>query len=560
MLNSNLLRAALLAALTGLALPVCAQSAKPKSLVIALDGARADALENAAVPHLQRLISGTWQAGYRGAYGHQAQTVKDADTMSGPNHTSIYTGVNAVKHKVSGNDAKQMAAVKQLDYFSALELHNSALNTVKLATWSLDAEVPTAADYLKIETDAASTERAVKMLSGTYSDPNWTRGRDVDAMFVFLDDIDHAGHGHGWLSDDYYASLQTADAQIGRMLEAIAARPNFANESWQIIVTSDHGGYDYSHGPRSAAYYTIPFLVVGKGVNQGTLSISPHNSDAAPTVLSHFGVDPAQRFPLLDGSGSYTLDGTVRGDSVRAPPPVSLATSLVANLRFNRSYADSSGRGNSVAIGAGAPAFIAGKFGDAVRFDGSREYLTFGRKADMNFSGPLGSAPSFTVTMWYRAGAQSGDPVIIGNKNWNNGANPGLLLTAAVASGNELGFNLADTNQVRADVYRIDTEASKTGWWFLALTVDRANGLSTLYAGSPDGKLHFIANEIHSLQDIGSNLPLNIGQDGTGTYAYSLKADLDDVGIWRRALGKDEINTLFNQGQGKELCSLTSGC
>jgi len=358
MLATTLLRATLIAAAVGLALPASAQAAKPKSLVIALDGARADALEIASTPNLQRLINGTWQSGYRGAYAYQAQTIKDADTMSGPNHTSIYTGVTSAKHLVTANDATQMAAVNEIDYLSALELANSGLNTVKLATWSLDAQVPSAADYLKIETDAGSTDRAVKMLAGTYSDADWVLGRDVDALFVFLDDIDHAGHSYGWLSSNYYSSVQTADAQIGRILDAIRARPDFANEDWQIVVTADHGGYGTGHGPRSAVYFTIPFLVASRTAAQGVLSGRPHNMDTMATVLGHFGVDPTQSFPRIDGSGSYALDGTARGASVRPTFTGSLGAGLVANLRFNGSYGDATGRGNNLAIGAGSPAFI----------------------------------------------------------------------------------------------------------------------------------------------------------------------------------------------------------
>lgn len=144
-----------MAALTGLAASTaCAQTLTPKSLVIAIDGARADAIELTNTPNLQSLIKGTWAPGYRGAYAYQAQTIKDAATMSGPNHTSIYTGVTAIKHRVTANDDTQMRAVKQLDYLSVLEQERSTLNTVKLATWSSDGVIPTAADYLKVSSDA----------------------------------------------------------------------------------------------------------------------------------------------------------------------------------------------------------------------------------------------------------------------------------------------------------------------------------------------------------------------------------------------------------------------
>lgn len=547
------------------ALPAHAQTPTPKSLVIAIDGARADAIEIAAMPNLRRLIDGDWRPGYRGAYAYQAQTIKDADTWSGPNHTSIFTAVTRAKHGVTGNHANQMAAVDELHYQTVLELHDPALDTVKLATWGLDAEVPNAADYLKISSDAGSTDIAEGMLAGTFADGDWSRGRDVDAMFVFFDDVDHAGHAHGWLGNDYYAALETTDARIGRILDAIAARPGFADEDWQIVVTSDHGGYGTGHGPQAAVYYTIPFLVAGRSAAQGVIDGRARNSDTAATVLSHFGIDPGRGFQRLDDGSVYTLDGRALGASVRATPPASITSGLVANLRLENDYADASGRGNHLAVGAGAPAFINGKFGRAVQIAGSggqgREYLSFGNdKPDLDFGGVGANADDFTITMWYRAGAQSGDPAIIGNKNWDSGRNAGLLLTAAVSGGNELGLNLADTDRRRADGYRIDTAGSGSQWWLLALTVDRRNGLSTLYAGSPDGKLYFVANEIDALQDLGSSLPLNIGQDGTGTYSYQLKADIDDIGIWRRALDKSEIQTLHDHGNGREIDSLVPIC
>lgn len=136
------------------------------------------------------------------------------------------------------------------------------------------------------------------------------------------------------------------------------------------------------------------------------------------------------------------------------------------------------------------------------------------------------------------------------------------MFSAGVSdSGSGLGLNLADTAARRSDAYQISTAESSNGWWFLAITVDRINGLSTVYAGSPSGKLYFVSNEIAALQNIGSSLPLNIGQDGTGSYASQLRADLDDIGIWRRALDKDEIRGIFNNGAGRELCSaLATSC
>ena len=50
----------------------------PKALVVMLDGFRADAVENACAPNMQRLVAGKWQPGYSCAWSFTAKTVPDA--------------------------------------------------------------------------------------------------------------------------------------------------------------------------------------------------------------------------------------------------------------------------------------------------------------------------------------------------------------------------------------------------------------------------------------------------------------------------------------------------
>ncbi len=56
--------------------------------------------------------------------------------------------------------------------------------------------------------------------------------------------------------------------------------------------------------------------------------------------------------------------------------------------------------------------------------------------------------------------------------------------------------------------------------------------------------------------DLTSTLPLNLGQDGTGTYSHNLDADIDDLAIWKRALAPDEIGLIYAQGNGTNVGSL----
>jgi hypothetical protein len=61
-----------------------------------------------------------------------------------------------------------------------------------------------------------------------------------DAVFLLLDDPDHTGHSYGYSADaaGNRAAIEAADTQLGMMLTAIKARPNFTQENWQVILTT----------------------------------------------------------------------------------------------------------------------------------------------------------------------------------------------------------------------------------------------------------------------------------------------------------------------------------
>ncbi|MBQ4848440.1 alkaline phosphatase family protein [Pseudoalteromonas sp. MMG005] len=520
-----------------------ASLASTHSLLIAVDGLRGDGIENANTPHLDTLINGTWAAGYKAAFAHYAQTMTDAAPNSGPNHVGIMTGVTAKKSGVTGNGNVAGGNYSTYPhYLTLLEQSNSSLNTAYLVTWGTDMQITNTAD-LKIDAnDAVNTQNAVNIIKGTYSASNWPQGTDIDALFIFLDDVDGAGHACCFTASDdgYVDEINDVDSQIGQLLAAIKARPNFTHEDWQIVVTSDHGGRGSSHGIHAADNYTIPFLVTSKVAKQGDLSGIPRNYDAAPTVLAHHGLAvPAN------------MDGTVQGQNTRPENDKGIDHGLTTYLPFDGNYEDASGNHTHAQVGGGSPELRAnGKFGTYVKINGKKEHLTLGKPSELDF----GTDTDFTLMTWYRvSGDQVGDPVIVGNKNWVSGANRGTLLLANEGNGDDFGINIASSRSDRKDIDPIDYTFN--GWWLLVASFDR-QGVATLYAGSPSGELNIIAGDISNVGDISSELDWNIGQDGTGRYHYNLKADLDDFAVWRRAITLSEVRAIYNNGHGSELLSL----
>ncbi len=513
----------------------------PKSFVIAIDGLRGDGILNANAPYMQSLIAGTWGDApgieYNTASADYAQTIKDAVTVSGPNHTSIFTGVTAAKHGVTGNSNTQMAAVTYPDYLQLLENDSPLRRTAKIVTWPSDDLVPTGADYRRVASDAANMQLAADIAAGVPGTPYAiaTGTTEIDAIFVFVDDVDHAGHSAGFSPaiPTYLAEVADVDAQVGLVLDAIRNRPTFAQEDWQIVVTSDHGGRGTGHGVAAADNYTIPFIVSNRAVLQGNLADVPGNVDVAPTVLTHFGVAiPAN------------IDGVARGSQIRTVPALPLTDGLVTNLQFDGTLQDSSANAIHATIGGGAPTYVAGKFGQAISLKAATgDWLTLGNPAALQ----AGTTGDFSFSLWYRtAAAVNGDPAILSNKNWNIGTNPGFVLSANQNNGNDVGLNIADTNGTKNDVNLV--EYSYGQWWYLAGSIDH-DGYSTLYVGSPDGIFFKIAQPI-PLADLNSNLPWNIGQDGTGTYAFGLTADIDELSLWNRELRDEDFRTLYGEGNG----------
>lgn len=522
----------------------------PKSLVLAWDGVRPDALAHARTPNLDALVQGTWHPDHRGAYTGRAQNLADAVTVSGPNHVAIMCGTTRAQHGVSGNgDVASGDFETFVHYLRAIEADAPERNTAYLFTWATDGLITSGADYVVDANDAENVDRVVQMLTGTWSDePAWPAGTDPDAIFLFLDDSDGAGHRHGFELGvpEYVAALEVLDRQLGRMLEAIRARPTFEAESWQIVMTSDHGGYGRNHAGRSATERTIPFLVAGRDVRQGGLPADTRIVDVVPTVLTHMGV------PVPGG-----LVGRARGRDVSPVPPADFARGLVRYQRFEGDLADAA-MARTATVGAESDVppvlhFAGGKFGGYVQIEdlggGERQasYLTLAGGAELDF----GDQQAFTTTLWFRARRdQSGDPVILGNKNWRSGQNRGWLVLADEGGDSSFGTNFAGMGADRIDLEDIDYGAG--GWWFLASVFD-PDGLATLYVGDEAGGLRWMALDATGVGDLTSPLPLNVGQDGTGAYPHNLDGDVDDLAIWRRALTLEEIRTLYAEGRGLEL-------
>ncbi|BCW39497.1 hypothetical protein StoSoilB3_10320 [Arthrobacter sp. StoSoilB3] len=291
--------AATAVALTGTVLssaPAMATEAPiAKTLIIGVDGAAFDSLGPAEMPRLDALRA----RGTTSVSNLYASPM--AATLSGPGWASIATGVWPDKHNVLDNGFGSPQFGAYPDYLTRINTASPSRKTAAMGTWEpITATIfgPGVDVRTKFSTDADTTTAAVDAISSG----------SVDDLFFYLEDVDTAGHRVGTSGADYGAALASADARIGQVMDAVAARP--ANEEWTVVVTTDHGHTPTGgHGGSSAGERRVFTTMVGKGIAANVTRYDAKLVDVAPTMMAAAGV-PVKSEWNLDGTsiGNLTSD------------------------------------------------------------------------------------------------------------------------------------------------------------------------------------------------------------------------------------------------------------
>lgn len=241
---------------------------KMKVLLILVDGMRPDALVN--VEKAQKFIK-------KSAYAGHAQTVMPSVTL--PCHVSLFHSVGPERHGTTTNTyAPQVRPVRGL----CEVLRSAGKNCAFFYNWEelRDLSRPGSlccSDYLSgsiygyDKTNDMLTDDAIEFL----------KNNDVDFTFLYLGFTDAAGHSYGWLSKEYYDSLENSWSNIERITDTLS-------DEYTVIVTADHGGHGRCHGCDIEEDMTIPIVLKGKDFKAGTKIEKANIMDIAPTVAKLF--------------------------------------------------------------------------------------------------------------------------------------------------------------------------------------------------------------------------------------------------------------------------------
>ncbi|MBE0671492.1 MAG: alkaline phosphatase family protein, partial [Anaerolineales bacterium] len=234
-----------------------------------------------------------------GAYTLNAQTIMPSLTL--PAHASMLVGTCPAKHIVRWNEyVPQNGFALGTDIFDLAQAAGMQTAMVVGKEKLRQITEPGSTDFFefidktdKIK-DTSTVERlAIKQIQ-----------QGFDLMFVHFPDGDLAGHEDGWMSRQQLRAYKRNDELFGLMLQALKA--NGLYDGTMIIITSDHGGHDTTHGTDLPEDMTIPWIISGPGIVPGELSTQVYTMDTAATSAFALGLPiPAE----WDGTPVYEAFG-----------------------------------------------------------------------------------------------------------------------------------------------------------------------------------------------------------------------------------------------------------
>lgn len=246
-------------------------------IIIGVDGLSSDGVMNAAAPTLRDMMAnGSWTMHARGVL----------PTSSAANWASIITSAGPEQHGVTSNDWR----VDQFNIptsvtgsggyfpsiFQVLTDQHPGWEVGSVYNWDGFANLYDRrfVDYdVHGQDEFETTDLAVAYI----------KAKRPEFLFVHLDQVDHALHGHGHGTPEYYRAVTTADAQIAQIRQA-TVDAGIADDT-VIVVTSDHGGVGKGHGGETLAELEVPWIAYGAGIKRGLQMDLPVNAlDTAATA------------------------------------------------------------------------------------------------------------------------------------------------------------------------------------------------------------------------------------------------------------------------------------
>lgn len=214
----------------------------PVTILVSIDGFRADYLERGITPTLSRLAR-------EGAHGKLRPSFP---TKTFPNHYAMVTGLRPDRNGITGNrmiDPRRPGArfslgdpVQSLDPFWWNEAEPVWVSATRAGVRSATMFWPGSeveigkvrpADWLRFDKHISGEQRVTMVL-------DWMRRPAAirpDFVTLYFDTVDTAGHLHGPGAPETDQAIADVDALLGTLVDGLAAMGQPA----KLVIVSDHG-------------------------------------------------------------------------------------------------------------------------------------------------------------------------------------------------------------------------------------------------------------------------------------------------------------------------------
>lgn len=247
-----------------------------KALLIGFDGARADSMHLLCKSEDEAVTGNLFCSAYSAVNALKAEGGLYLSFAGGvpqnPQETSTAQGWSAILTGVWGDDngVKQHKPLRRDCPTVLRKLAQSGKTAAFLAEWPDHFTIT-----YKDEIEIAKNENLPLLFEKFEDDRALLQGflREItagtDCIFGIFEAPDYNGHSTGFSNENprYAASVCRLDNLAFRLLEAVKARPTYAEEDWLILITSDHGGHARGHGTQKP-YDRMTFIASNKEISE----------------------------------------------------------------------------------------------------------------------------------------------------------------------------------------------------------------------------------------------------------------------------------------------------
>lgn len=214
-----------------------------------------------------------------------------------------------------------------------------------------------------------------------------------------------------------------------------------------------------------------------------------------------------------------------------------LWNNLVAYFTGDNTPNDSKGTANGTLVNGAT--YATGKINNALSFDGTNDYATFGNNIDLT-----GLAP-FSFNFWVNPTAATANAVFFSKYDGTKG-----YLIRKSANGNYVNIAILSSGSNYISISSNSIVIPSNSYSMISLTYNGTPNVSgfKIYVNATSDTLTSVYNTFTTSASNTSDFLM--GCLTTNSYFYGGR--IDEIGVWDRVITQTEVTELYNSGSGKQ--------